>query len=128
MSVGKPTFVKRTFFVLLLLTTSAFALDCKDDPKLVSACFVVHGRMYNSSGGSLARIWRIGTKRILHVVGPHDLPFNVKPLMKDFDHEVVADFLVCPYAKDKRGEALPVCVESASHVVQTPARFSNRPD
>jgi hypothetical protein len=118
--------VKRISFALLLLATSAFAVDCKDDPKLVSACFVVHGRMYNSSGGSLARIWRIGTKRILHVVGPHDLPSNVKPLMRDFDHEVVADFLVCPYAKDKPGEALPVCVESASHVVQTPASFNNR--
>ena len=118
--------MKQTLFALLLLASSALAVDCKDDPKLVSACFVVHGRMYNSSGGSLARIWRIGTKRILHVVGPHHLPSNVEPLLTDFDHEVVADFLVCPYTKDRPDEARMVCVQSATHVVQKPAWFNNR--
>jgi hypothetical protein len=120
--------MKSFCFVVLLLGATAFAVDCKDDPKVVGACFVVHGRMYNSSGGSLARIWRIGTRRILHVVGPHDLPSNVKPLMADFDHEVVADFLVCPYERDKPGEALPVCVESATHVVRRPATFNKEKD
>ena len=118
--------MKRMSFALLLLATTAFAVDCKDDPKVVSACFVVHGRMYNSSGGSLARIWRIGSKRILHVVGPHHLPPNVEPLMPDFDHEVVADFLVCPYTNDRLGEARMVCVQSATHVVQESATFNNR--
>ncbi len=115
----------KSVLAILLLTATAFAAECKDDPKVVAACFVVHGRRYNSSGGSLARIWRIGTRRILAVVGSHDLPSNVKPLMTDFDHEVVADFFVCPYEKDKPGEMLPVCVESATHVVQKPARFNN---
>jgi hypothetical protein len=118
--------VKRICLELLLLTATAFATDCKDDPKVVAACFVVHGRMYNSSGGSLARIWRIGTRRILAVVGPHHLPSNVEPLMADFDHEVVGDFLVCPYQRDKPGEMLPVCLQSANHVVQEPAIFNNR--
>jgi len=116
--------VKQISFALLLFTTSAFAVDCKDDPKLVSACYVVHGRMYNSSGGTLARIWRIGTQRILGVTGPHRLPSNVEPLMTDFDHEVVADVLVCPYEKDRPGEMRMVCVQSARHVVQKPASFN----
>src|SRR5882762_6400898 len=81
--------VKPIYLVLLLLTTTAFAVDRKDDPQVVAACFVVHGRMYNSSGGSLARIWRIGTQRILGVTGPHHLPSKVEPLMTDFEHEVV---------------------------------------
>jgi hypothetical protein len=116
--------VKPAYLALLLLTATAFAVDCKDDPKVVAACFVVHGRMYNSSGGSLARIWRIGTQRILGVTGPHNLPSNVEPLMTDFDHEVVADFLVCPYQKDRPGEMRMVCVQSATHVVQRPASFN----
>lgn len=118
--------MKRIFLALLLLSGASFGVDCKDDPNIVAACFVVHGRMYNSSGGSLARIWQIGTKRILHVVGPHGLPANVAPLLPDFDHEVVADFLVCPYTKDRPGEARMVCVQSATHIVQKPAWFNNR--
>jgi hypothetical protein len=118
--------VKPAYLALLFLTATAFAVDCKDDRNVVAACFVVHGRMYNSSGGSLARIWRIGTRRILGVTGPHHLPSNVEPLMTDFDHEVVGDFLVCPYQMDKPGEMLMVCVQSATHVVQKPASFNNR--
>ena len=118
--------MKPIYLALLLLTANALAVDCKDDPKVVAACFVVRGRMYNSSGGSLARIWRIGTQRILGVTGPHRLPSNVEPLMTDFDHEVVADFLVCPYQKDRPGEMRMVCVQSATHVVQKPASFNNR--
>lgn len=80
--------------------------------------------MDNSSGRSWARIGRIGTRRILAVVGPHDPPSNLKPLMADFDHEVLGDFRVCPYQSDKPGEMLPVCLESATHVVRTPAPFN----
>jgi len=120
--------MKSICFAVLLIANAAFALDCKNDPKVVEACFVVHGRMYNSSGGSLARIWPIGTRRILHVVGPHDLPSKLKPLMADFDHEVFGDFLVCPYEKDKPREALPVCVQSATHLVRKSATFNKEAD
>jgi len=71
--------------------------------------------MYNSSGAVLARIWRVGTNRILAVTA-HELPENVRPLMKEFEDEVIADFLVCPLTKEEPGIMQHVCVESATHL------------
>lgn len=42
-------------------------------------------------------------------LAPHHLPSNLEPWMTDFEHEVVADFLVCPYQKDRPGEMRMVC-------------------
>lgn len=81
--------------------------------------------MYNASGASLARIWRIGTKRILAVTS-HNLPPNVEPLMSNFEDEVIADFLLCPLTKDEPEVMQHVCVESATHVKKVTAKQATK--
>jgi hypothetical protein len=85
------------------------------DLKIVGECFWVHGRMYNANGASVARIWKIGTRRILGVES--ELPKNLEKYMEDFDAEIYADFLVCPYSKEEPRAMQLVCVKSAKHVI-----------
>ena len=109
--------VRRLFFALLLFNgLAAAAKSCKSDPKVVALCFMVHGKMYNANGGSVARIWKVGTRRVLGVT--RDLPKSLDAYMGDFDDVLYADFLVCPYTKEKAGAMQLVCVESATHIVK----------
>jgi hypothetical protein len=61
---------------LLVLCACALALPasaanrCRQSPKLVGACFVVHGRLFVSDGTPDLRMWKIGTHRILGIVDP----------------------------------------------------------
>jgi hypothetical protein len=105
------------FALLLFSAANAACQSCKSDPKVVAACFTVHGKMYNANGGSVARIWKIGTKRVLGVT--RDLPENPESYRgSDFDDVLYGDFLVCPYTKEQAGVMQPVCVESAKNLVR----------
>ena len=124
-------FVKRlltsgTLIFLLALpqTIVAKSLErsCKGNPKLVAECFSVRGRMQWTNGTPNLRIWRVGTKRYLGVLGTKGiagdaehptLPANVR---LDWNQEAYADFEVCPFTKDTPGEMQMVCVESAKNV------------
>jgi len=109
--------MKRLISALLLLNAlTATAQSCKSDPKVVASCFTVHGKMYNANGGSVARIWKIGTKRVLGVT--RELPKSLDGYMGDFDDVLYGDFLVCPYTEEKAGVMQLVCVESATNVVK----------
>jgi len=80
--------------------------------------------MYNANGGSLARIWKVGTHHVLAVVGWEDidLPPEIREHMQQFDDLVYGDFLVCPYTKERTGEMQMVCVQSGSHLRPVPAK------
>ena len=110
--------MKCAVVALFLLTAwTAAAQSCKSDPKAVASCFTVHGKMYNANRGSVARIWKIGTKRVLGVT--RDLPESVAAYMGgDLDDVLYGDFLVCPYTKEKPGVMQLVCVESVKNVVK----------
>ena len=66
---------------VFLVASGVLAGQCKTDPEVTGACFVVHGRMYSANGGSVARIWRIGTKRILGVT--RKLPASLSAWMEE---------------------------------------------
>jgi hypothetical protein len=104
-------------FILLMAAQGGAGQKCASAPdlKIVGECFWVHGRMYNANGGSVARIWKIGTRRILGVES--ELPKDIEKSMGDFDDEVYADFLVCPYTKEEPGVMQLVCVKDAKHLI-----------
>ncbi|HVA71577.1 MAG TPA: hypothetical protein VNF02_00595 [Candidatus Limnocylindrales bacterium] len=87
---------------------------CRTDPDIVAACFIVRGRLSFWNGTPLARIWRIGTKRM---IGVHDdvLPGSLD-LNMDWDVEAVGDFFLCPFTREKPGAMQFVCIDSAKNV------------
>ena len=116
---------------LALLTVVAIAGSdaharpiCKANPRIVAACFTVHGRVgvYN---GIPIRIWVVGAHRMLRVTSPDGgneedgLPDSVLALLKQGAPQelvVFGDYEICPLAKEHAGWMRPVCVESASHL------------
>jgi hypothetical protein len=110
--------------MLLTLCVSAHANDCQHSPHLAGSCFVVHGKMYNANGGSLARIWKIGTNHVLGVVGWEniDLPPEIGSHIQSFDDVLFGDFLVCPYTEEETGHMQMVCVQSGTHLRSVPAK------
>ena len=110
--------------LLALTITSAPASQCKANPQLAGPCFVVHGRLRAYNGNPTFRIWRIGTGRLLGVTGaqPGEDPIMPTKLGCDFDHDVYADFEVCPFTQEKPGVMQRVCIESAQNRVAVPSR------
>ena len=93
-------------------------------------CFTVHGLLQGSNGVPGIRMWRIGTKRVLGIVGgdgspaaddlvPQPLYARMQTETPGWLRSVDARFLVCPLAAEKAGWMQPVCIVSASHVVLT---------
>lgn len=97
---------------------------CRGNRKLVGSCFTIHGRMREANGARPIRIWRIGTDRVLGAWEPSDdpdvasLPKGLEKIL-DEDHQIFADFIVCPLTKERDGEMQTVCVESATRIVRT---------
>jgi hypothetical protein len=104
-------------FTLSMLAAAGQANPpCKANPNLAGKCFVVHGRLRAYNGNPTFRIWPAGTKRLLGVTGEHPgeepiLPGDLKP---GFDHDLYADFEVCPFTHETPGVMQRVCVESAT--------------
>ena len=96
----------------------------KDSP-IVGRCFWVHGRArLSGQGAACTGIWRIGTKRVLHVC--EDLPKNAETLLNDqpanhesgwiYGNHVFGEYLVCPLDADVPGAARHVCVARAENL------------
>jgi hypothetical protein len=117
-----------------LTATCSFAAPdppkCRGNARLVGDCFTVHGRMREGNGTPAIRIWRVGTDRLLGVNDPgepDDYPAqsNIAWLPAalynrlDEDHQIFADFLVCPLTKQTEDAMQIVCIESASRIVKT---------
>lgn len=107
----------------ILLVPLSFAESkgpCKGNPHQVAPCFTVRGRLTIYLGSPSARIWRIGTKRILGISEryaqvrqmPESLEEKLKPGVA-----IYGDFEVCPFTKDRPGQMQLVCIESASNLV-----------
>lgn len=105
--------MKRFLLSVLLVSTPLQASD-----KFVGPCYKVRGRLSYYNGTPSTRIWIIGTHRMLGVLGEDpELPANIKPLLKDFDDKIFADFIVCPLTKERPGHMGIVTVKSARHVI-----------
>ena len=119
----------KAFAILALIFASLFGAaeskpKCKGNPKVIGACYVVHGRLSLWNGTPALRIWRIGSKRILGVTaGPiRDdadepiYPAKVKKLIPGYGVQVYGDYEVCPFTKEKLGEMQLVCINSATNL------------
>jgi hypothetical protein len=113
----------RALVLILLFSTPVFcqSRQCKNNPKVIGACYVVHGRTTSGDGTPELRIWPVGTKRMLGVTaGPiaddADDPIAPEEMMK-FSKNVEAifgDFEVCPFTPERKGHMQLVCVQSAT--------------
>jgi hypothetical protein len=101
---------------------------CKDSPRGTGACFTVHGRLFAANGTPTFRIWRVGTKRIIGVIGADGdlenggLPDRVGKLVEPdaFKVDVDGDYRVCPFTKERPGRMQIVCIDDASHLIVRP--------
>ncbi len=116
--------VKRVL-ILLALVIPAFAAQpkCKENPKIVGACYSVRGRL--SAGADTVRLWLwpVGTKRMLGVTGGPSLDDDDDPIFpqnlrfNSLQEEIYGDFEVCPFTPEREGTMRLVCIESASKLV-----------
>src|SRR5689334_8946025 len=102
----------RLSLTIMLLSSICWAADKNPGP-----CYKVRGRLEYYNGAPSTRIWVVGTHRMLGVHSEdNNLPLNVKPLLKNFDDVIFADFVDCPVTRQREGWMQLVEVKSASHV------------
>lgn len=122
----------RIVFLILAASMAAPAAHandkvCAKEPNLAGPCFKLHGVLFAANGVPSFRIWRTGTKRILGVHDSEDpiMPKSLHDRLFEsgsaFDARVSADFLVCPYTRERKGWMRFVCIARASRVVVTRA-------
>lgn len=96
--------------------------SCARQLGLVGPCFSVRGRLSLYNGNPSARIWKIGSKRILGItesrcVEPEcsQMPEELRKML-NWEEGIYADFLVCPFTESKPDHMQFVCIESARNV------------
>lgn len=90
---------------------------CASRPDIVGPCFEVRGRLSFWNGAPSARIWPVGTKRVLGVhsdVLPPTLAAKLHSFdpQHTFDTEVWTNFTLCPFTQSEAGHMQFVCIES----------------
>jgi hypothetical protein len=106
-------------------------ISCKT-PENASSCYWTRGRLGVYNGNPSFRVWRIGTTKIVGIHsgpgaqrrdpedGEHpEFPPNVERLMDRVvdGHRIFADFEICPFTPERKGEMQFGCIESAKNVV-----------
>lgn len=88
---------------------------CEHSRSVVAKCFIVRGRLGFYNGAPSARIWIIGTKRLL---GVHEdiLPDELSSKMTSFGMQAFGDFRVCPLTPEKPGVMQIVCIVSTKNI------------
>jgi hypothetical protein len=100
------------------LTVSASDTEvasCRKDPRVIAACYTVHGRLNNWNGNPTRRIWITGTKRMLGLRDGTELPVALQKPLTDFDHEVYGDFEFCPFTPQKSGVMQVGCLAGVNN-------------
>jgi hypothetical protein len=120
----------RIFLPLTILLTTLIPIasrtpedkSCREHTQLVGACFKVHGRLAVYNGAPALRLFKSGTKRILGIseqrfalAGYQNVPDEVKEKI-DQDKDLIGDYVVCPFTRERRGEMQMVCIESANNL------------
>ena len=94
---------------------------CRAHPDLAGPCFRVHGRAALYNGNPTVRIWKNGTHRLLGVSARCEppacepLPPAVRAAL-DWEHPVFADFVVCPFTRERPGVMQMVCVDTVTRL------------
>jgi len=116
---AKPVVIATLVLVFPLAVASGAADTevpaCRKDPRVVAACYTVHGRLSNWNGNPTRRIWIIGTKRMLGLRDGTELPGVLQKPLSDFDHEVYGDFEFCPFTAERSGVMQVGCVAAVSN-------------
>ncbi|MBV9881915.1 MAG: hypothetical protein JO276_02805 [Sphingomonadaceae bacterium] len=116
---------------LLLVSSAADAAQthswCRSHPQRVGQCRDIHGRLSPYNGTPTYRIWILGTRRMLGVVGRsgHDLgdeyplPANLETAFgpRPFDLDIFGDFRVCPLTRARPGVMQSVYVVRGRHLL-----------
>lgn len=103
-----------SILIAMLMQSGASAsaeFACSARPDLVASCFDVRGRLSSWNGTPSARIWRIGTTRMLGVHND-EIPVGLASRRTDFDTELWGAFNVCPLTRETAGHMQYVCIES----------------
>jgi hypothetical protein len=126
--------------LMLAWVSPASAMECRDDPAVVAACFTVHGRLAIAAGGEI-QIWPSGTNRLLQLTYPADLPQSLtswpyisprlEKLLRAGEADVWGDFEICPLTYDIPGQRRLICIQTGTRlgVVDNPRRgqFADQP-
>jgi hypothetical protein len=84
---------------------------CASRTDLVGPCFAVRGRLSFWNGAPSARIWPVGSTRLLGV--RHDvLPPALRGHIEGVGTEMWAHFTVCPFTALRPGRMQFVCIEA----------------
>lgn len=103
--------VLATLAALPVTVQSVEPYACATDPELVAPCFELRGRLSFWNGTPSARIWRVGTKRMLGVHADR-LPPELGSKVMGFDTEIWGHYTVCPYTSERPGHMQFVCIEA----------------
>jgi hypothetical protein len=112
-----------SFFIwILLLTLAPLACGsdtenavCRNDSRVVAACYSVHGRISNWNGNPTRRIWVLGTKRIVGLRDGAPTPKVLEDSLTSFDVEGYGDFEFCPFTTQKQGAMQVGCVAKVAN-------------
>ena len=90
---------------------------CEGSSEFSLPCFDLRGRLQLYNRNPAARIWPVGSNRLLGIDEPGEepnVPDNVRQWLT-FDPVTViyANFRVCPHAEDVKGAMRYICVEKA---------------
>ncbi len=94
---------------------------CKEHPEVAAPCFKVRGRLSLWNGVPSARLWVVGTDRMLGVSDGHALPNfeqmpkNVEDVLK-WEVNVFGDFEFCPFTPDEPGVMRLGCIQSGTNL------------
>jgi hypothetical protein len=90
---------------------------CASRPDIAGRCFALRGRLSFWNGAPSARIWPLGTNRLIGVqfdVLPPTLDAEMTRFdpQRSFDTEVWANFTLCPFTRYRKGRMQFVCIEA----------------
>ena len=107
----------------LALAAAEPVRSCREHPKVMAQCFTFRGRLANYLGVPTARVWRVGTNRILGVSDGmalpefEQMPANVREALGgSFERSVFGDFEFCPFTPDRVGVMRLGCINSAGNL------------
>jgi hypothetical protein len=84
---------------------------CASRSDLAGACFELRGRLSFWNGAPSARIWPVGTRRLLGVHADV-LPPALAAQSRGFDSELWAHYTVCPFTPSRPGHMQFICIEA----------------
>jgi hypothetical protein len=118
--------------VLLTVSMNVFSQDdqqkgvhrtCTTQSSLVGPCFNVRGRLALYNGTPSARIWKVGTQRLLGVSDSRcqrpecpQMPQELADRLS-WEHVIFGEFRVCPFTESRPGHMQLVCIASAKNLV-----------